>query len=332
MPVNKKALSRYLIIDKCLRNTGRKYYLKDLLEEVNRCLREEGFESIGRTQIYKDLNDLEYSTYKAPVKRIKDGRKVYFRYADPKYSITNQPINEVEANQIREALVVLSRFKGMPQFEWVNELIPRLEQSFKLKSEHREIISFDNNEFLTGIEHVGPLFNAILYNKVLKLEYKSFKNEAPETIIFQPHYLKQYNSRWFVLGYTEGYETLSPRPLDRIIDIKETAAAFRETEAVDFVDYFEDIVGITRHENLDCEKIVLKFSRQQAPYIRTKPIHGSQKVVADREDGLTISLELIPNYEFETLLLSFGEKVQLISPEHLKDAIKQRLQSALEAY
>lgn len=53
-----------------------------------------------------------------PLKRHKDGRKVYYRYADKFYSISNKGIKPSEAAQLRDTLSILSRFNGMPQFEW----------------------------------------------------------------------------------------------------------------------------------------------------------------------------------------------------------------------
>lgn len=333
MPINKKALNRYLVIDRCLRNPGRKYYLQDLLQEINQALEEEGTNGIGRTQLYKDLVDLEYSTYKAPIERIKDGRKVYFKYADPEYSISKQPLNEEEANQIKSALLVLSRFKGMPQFEWVHEMIPRIEQSFGLKADGSgDIISFDSNEFLKGIEHIGTLFNAILYKKVLQISYQSFKSDQLDSVLLQPLHLKQYNNRWFLLGHNKDLARISTLALDRMQEINESNIPYQEIAPINFNDYFEDIVGVTVLEDKECEKIVLKFTPEQAPYILTKPLHGSQKTVRSDENALIVSLELIPNYELEKLILGFGETVEVLKPEFLRVRIKERIEIALKGY
>ncbi|WP_408912544.1 WYL domain-containing protein [Arenibacter sp. P308M17] len=97
----------------------------------------------------------------------------------------------------------------MPQFEWINELIPKLDQSFKLSNQSQDIISFESNEFLVGTEHISPLFNAILYNQTLQITYRPFKSNIRTTNIFFPYHLKQYNNRWFLFGRTGGYESLT---------------------------------------------------------------------------------------------------------------------------
>ena len=56
-----------------------------------------------------------------PLERFQFGKKVYYRYSDLSFSIKNQLINENEVSQLQETLLLLSKFKGMPQFEWIKK-------------------------------------------------------------------------------------------------------------------------------------------------------------------------------------------------------------------
>src|SRR4051812_42075281 len=84
----------------------------------------------------------------------RDGHKVYYRYTDKSFSINNQPLNETEENQLKEALLTISRFKGMPQFEWVDEIAARLDAGLGLSKPKRKIIEFDQNDYLKGLEFI----------------------------------------------------------------------------------------------------------------------------------------------------------------------------------
>jgi predicted DNA-binding transcriptional regulator YafY len=213
--------------------------------------------------------------------------------------------------------MVLSRFKGSPEFTWVQELIPKLEQTFNLKGDTKAIISFDDNRYLEGIEHLGKLFHAIMHKQPLEIAYKSFKSEKPNVSFIHPYYLKQYNNRWYLLGQTERFDSLSVRALDRIVDFKEVDIPFIENTQYDFEEYFEDVIGINKGKNRSPELIRLWFSTSKAPYILTKAIHGSQKVKQNDDNGLVITIEVIPNYELKSLLLSFGNEVKVLSPDWL---------------
>ena len=331
MSINKKALTRYLAYDRCLRNTGAKYTWRRLIDEANIALLEEGLEGIGKTQFYADMHYMEFSEWKAPIEKYKDGRTVYFKYSDPTYSINNQPLNETEAKQLKSALLVLSRFKGIPQFEFINEIIPTIESKLGLVSLEREVMSFENNLDYEGSKFITPLFNAIVNKRSLTIEYQDFKSPLPYQIAFHPYYLKQYNNRWFVFGCNEftknEYWNMA---LDRIKTIEESNANYIETD-VDWEDYFYDLIGVTKKNDDMLETVKLWFSPSQAPYVVTKPIHPTQKS-RNAEDGLEVTICVVPNYELEKLILSFGETVKVLSPKSFQKTILDRIKKCNQLY
>lgn len=79
------------------------------------------------------------------------------------------------------------------------------------------------------------------------------------------------------------------------------------------------------------EKVKLRFSPPQAPYIHTKPLHGTQKEKSD-ESGLIITIEVIPNVELEQLILRYGENCKVLEPEGLKQKIKDRIENSFKNY
>ncbi|MCF6222908.1 MAG: WYL domain-containing protein [Flavobacteriaceae bacterium] len=334
MATNKHAQIRYNTLDKCFRNPGRQYTLEDLLEECNRAIY--GFdpnsEGIKRRQLYDDIRYMEseqgWSIELA--ENIKQGRKRVYRYVDSNFSISNQPLNEADANHLKSALLTLSRFKGLPQFDWVNELTIRLEDSFSLTKETKDIISFEENEYLKGKEHITQLYNAIHYKKVLKIKYKNFKSEEPQIFILHPYYLKQYNNRWFLFGKNRDFENLTNLALDRIIDIEEANGQYLEAD-INFNEYFEDVIGVSVNE-VPIQKILLKVSKNAINYIKTKPLHGSQKIKEENDRFTWVELELIPNYELESQILSFGDNIEVVHPLNLREGLKERIELLLTKY
>lgn len=55
-----------------------------------------------------------------------------------------------------------------------------------------------------------------------------------------------------------------------------------------------------------------------------KPIHPSQKIIQNGQ-ALTIQIKVIPNYELQALLLSFGSKVKVIRPLSLLESLKDEI-------
>jgi predicted DNA-binding transcriptional regulator YafY len=335
MATNKQATIRYQALDKCFRNPGRKYFIEDLVDACNNAIYEfTGNENgVKRRQVLDDIKFMESSQgWSIPLERIRDGHRVYFKYEDKGFSINNQPLNEMEENQLKEALLTLSRFKGMPQFEWVDEISARLDSGLGLSHTKDKIIEFEENNYLKGLEHITPIYNSILYKKPINIEYKSFKQNNCQFIVFHPYFLKQYNNRWFVFGKSETNENLMNLALDRITGIQEIAKKYIPNKSIDFNEYFEDIIGVTLNNDGNVENIVMKVSNELLPYIKTKPIHGSQKL---KEQGAThslISIDLIPNYELESLILSYGEGLEIIKPEELRVKLNKRITKMLSLY
>ncbi|MGY5351045.1 helix-turn-helix transcriptional regulator [Wenyingzhuangia sp. IMCC45533] len=334
MATNKNAVIRYQALDKCFKNTGKRYAIKDLIEACNQALLEFNPDSDGikRRQVYDDINFMRSEQgYGVALEITKEGRSAYYRYMDPQFSINNQPMNETEAMQLKEALLTLNRIKGMPQFTWVEELALKLEKDFGIHNSPREILGFENNPYLKGLEHLNDLFNAIQYQKVLSVRYQSFTKNTVEDYYMHPQYLKQYNNRWFVLGTQSKYKPVTTLAIDRIVAIEELKDLYVESD-IDFTERYEDIIGVTRGGEDEVITIALKANTSLASYILTSPLHGSQKKGKLDDTGLEFTIDVIPNYELEQEILSYGEAIQVISPPYFVKKIKQRIEASLNNY
>lgn len=330
MATNKNAYIRYQILDECFRNTGRNYHIDDLLDRVNAKLLDMGSDGIRKRQLYDDIHFMKSSDgFSVDLEVFKIGRRSYYRYADPKFSIRNEPINPAEAEHMKSAIQVLSRFSGAPQFEWVEEMLPMLESKFGEVKDKRQIIGYESNVDYEGARFIQPLFHAIHNQRVLHVRYKSFIYPE-ETYELHPYYLKQYNNRWFVFGRNEAKDsnhwTLA---LDRIIEFQEIDKKYRPS-TTDWEEFLYDIVGVTKYEEKEPQEIKLLFHEGKG-YIRTKPMHPSQKI-KETEAGLEVRITVIPNFELEKLILSYGDQIEVIAPQAFREKIATRIRQAAAYY
>lgn len=335
MAVNKNAELRYRVLDSCFRNSGKRYFIEDLIQACDEALLEvnPGHRGLSRRQLFSDIRYMESEAgYAIPLEKKKDGKKTYYQYSDRKFSITNQPFKEDELKQLQSAMLLLSKFKGIPQLRELEDIIIRL-QSGSGPVQVNPVVSFDENPYLVGLSHFGPLFNAIQYKKVLKIRYKAFSYEEAQEFVMHPYHLKQFNNRWFLFGYNDVKDISNMTlALDRMEDIRETRLPYRECD-LDWEEYFEEIIGVTRLADKTPIDILIWFDDETYPYIRTKPLHGSQTVVANtRETGTLIKLQLIPNFEFYQRILAFGKNVEILSPPEVVEHIGGILKAAAEIY
>lgn len=334
MSKNKNAQLRYNVIDRCLSNFQRKHTFYSILEEVNNELVYNDYDGIKLRQLQDDIAFMESdSGFSIELEEgIKDGKRRVLRYSDKSFSISKHPLNQLDTEQLESTLTILSRYKDRPEYSWLIEFIPRMEQAFDLtrNAGDNNIISYQNNPDLTGLQWLDVLFNSIAKKKTVSIEYQPYDKE-PLTVLAHPYHLKQYNNRWFLACKVENYHSISIYALDRINDIEETGDKYVES-VINWMDYFDEMIGVTKTSETEPKKIILKFSEQRIKYVLTKPLHGTQK--PDRSDpaGLTIQIEVIPNFELYQTLLSFGPDVEVVSPANIREEMRDKITEMQKKY
>lgn len=335
MPVNRNALIRYRTIDKCLQNRRRKWTIEDLIECCSQALYEyEGIDKdISLRTIRLDLNAMRSDKlgYNAPI-IVTD--KKYYSYEDPDYSIANIPLTTQDLSILQEVSHLLKQFKGFSHFSEVSEMVNKLED--KIYSEQHQqnpVIDFEKNELLAGIEWLDILYRAIIQQMPLTISYQSFKARQPSEIIFCAYLLKEYRNRWFVLGMKKEGKEILTLALDRMQSVEPAIQhKFIAPKNFDATTYFNDIIGVTKNIGDTAKLVRFKASRQQAPYIITKPLHPSQQLEEKVPDGAIFSITVIPNFELERELLGFGNGLQVLSPESLVRRLRKITQDMCDAY
>jgi predicted DNA-binding transcriptional regulator YafY len=150
--------------------------------------------------------------------------------------------------------------------------------------------------------------------------------------VFYPYLLKEYRNRWFILGANRKSKAIMILALDRIEQFQEISTEKYQKADFDVSNYFNDVIGVTKMPNQKPQLIVMKIIREHAPYIVTKPMHPSQKILREDFDGTIFSIEVIWNFELEREILGFGEQVKVLSPKRLSGKIQSRMKHTLSKY
>lgn len=323
MPVSKNALIRYKTIDRCLGNHYRRWTLENLIDACSDALYElEGRdEGVSRRTVQLDIQNLR-KLYGAPIKVV-DHK--YYVYEDPDFSITESPLSARDVEKMGEAVKVLRQLSGFQQFAGMEGIVGRLEDLVHVaRGNSRPVIFFDRNDRLKGLEYIGPLHAAILERRPVRMDYQSFRARTPSRFVFHPYALREFNNRWFIFG-RRGRKDVENLALDRIVSL-EAAPGVEYMEDPAFVpeEWFADMVGVTRSPDGVPERVVVWASPSEAPYIRTKPLHHSQRILEDRDDGSAVfELKVIVNRELVRLLFGFAEGIRVLRPRKLVHVMRR---------
>ena len=334
MPINKNALLRYQILDRCFSNRHHKYEIEELVDKVNEAFLDIYGTTVSLRQIRADINHMrDRLVYDAPIEAIPiEGRKCYYRYSDPNFSIFNHELSVDEIKKLRSTIDMLGRYRGGDN-GWLEEVISNLELRFGIKANRERLVSFEQNSQLKGLNFLSELIDATINHQPLKMVYQPYKGEEQTTII-HPHYIKQYNTRWFLFGVEDHGDygmTMVNKALDRIVRFSISDVPFVENTTVDYESYFNDIVGVTHDSNhTEVELVRLKFDPARFPYVVSKPIHSSQEVVDNEQCILEIKIRV--NRELEQSIFAFGSHVEVLSPDWFRAEIKEKVDKLSKIY
>lgn len=333
MAINKNALIRYKTIDHCLQNRFRKWTLEDLIDACSDALYEfEGIDGVSKRTVQADIQIMRSNKlgYNAPIVVLE---RKYYAYEEPNYSITNIPLSDQDLNKLGEAVAFLKQFQGFSHFNDLSGMVQKLEDQIYAQKTHTEpVIDFEKNENLKGLEHLDFLYRSIINKKAIEVTYQSFKARQASTFVFHAYLLKEFNNRWFLIGRKNKGDTILNLAIDRLQKIKKSDFNFKENSNFNTKTYYENAIGVSVSPGLKVEEVIFFVNHFHAPYVETKPLHKSQKVIEKTHFGVTFSMQVQHNFELEKKLLGFGEGIKVLQPERLRKNILFRVEAALDLY
>jgi len=336
MPIIKRALLRYRVIDQCLSNPYRTWQLPDLVEAVSEAITEHTgvTATIGRSTLFADLKAMKKNGatgYDAPIEY--DPATGYY-YSKPNYSIFQVPLTGPDVAVLHQSLHALRAIRGVGLATALDDIIRRLEARLALTDSVvpvPTILQFEEAPTYTGTPWLQPLYDAVQRRQPVRLGYQSYRAVAATEQEVHPYLLKSYQHRWFLLGYSPAKAGLQVFALDRVRACADATATY-VPGTVDFDTYFQHVLGPTVPAGQAPVTVRLRVAHGRAPYLQTKPLHPSQREGASTPDGLELTLHLVPNPELVTRLLSFGADVEVLAPATLRATMCKRLRAALARY
>lgn len=180
-----------------------------------------------------------------------------------------------------------------------------------------------------GTEHLITILNAINDKKQINFDYQKYWEDEVKQRIVEPRALKEHKQRWYAIGID--VDKSAPRifGLDRIKNLEITTTGFK-FENIDIEQMFKNSFGIMSPNNDKPIHIELTFTSFQAKYIKSLPLHLSQKIVKEDSERVVFSLFVVPTFDLKMELISYGSSLLNIKPESLKNDIIREYKNALK--
>lgn len=335
MATNKHALIRYRVIDRCLRNVDEQWNWQTLAEvcaaEIDSIMEEKI--TLSERTIKGDLQNMRNDKalgYFAPIEY--DRKEKSYYYTNRSYSITESPINKSDRDQLKQMISLIRQYTGFTYLDGIGNIIQKMELLvYESMGTEKQYVHLDQPTQIPGQDWLDQLYDAIKTESAITIQYAPFDRE-PYAAKVSPYLLKEYKNRWYLYAYSHDKKGMRTYGLDRIKDIRSSLADYIQNDFFDPEAYFNDLIGVTL--NPDAKKITVHFEvfAGQVNYIRTQPIHDSQKEIRKESNSSVFTIEIIPNYELESTLLSFGETILVLKPSSLKQKLKKRIASMSASY
>lgn len=189
-------------------------------------------------------------------------------------------------------------------------------------------------EIPEGTRYLTTIVNAMRHNRQLVVSYQGYKRTEPHTFYLSPYCLKVFKQRWYLVGKPDDHpEEKEPRvyALDRVKTLAEVDKPFHLPASFKPTSFFENQFGIDRSLT-KAEKIRVKVEHYDANFLRSLPLHESQRIIEENEQYTIFEYKLAPTYDFIMELRKFGSKLEVLAPESLREEFAAEANALSELY
>ena len=176
------------------------------------------------------------------------------------------------------------------------------------------------------------ILEAMMRNVEMVIDYQRHEGHH-EVFHVRPYALKVYNRRWYLLGFIKERGEIRNLALDRMQHQALTDTHFDLPNDFDARKYYANVVGIFVDENKPVTKVKIRAYGVQVEYLRSLPIHKSLEEVFtlyEKFSDFTYRLCITP--ELISILLSMGDKVEVLDPQELREDIKKIINNMFNLY
>ena len=185
----------------------------------------------------------------------------------------------------------------------------------------------------SGQKFLVPVMQAMLDDAVMELRYHKYMSEGEEVRHIRPYAVKEYAKRWYIVAFSEEAGALRVYAMDRILSLMPTGERFRMPREFKVDEMFEASYGIYPPEDEPPVLVTVRTTPREAAYLKDLPIHPSQVYLGEDSDGRSLFVfRVIPNPDLVMELCKRGSRLEVVSPEALRQQVIDELHNALKMY
>ena len=181
-----------------------------------------------------------------------------------------------------------------------------------------------------GEQFLAPIIEALRDKHAIQMTYQGFDKTHPSTFVVEPYCLKMFKQRWYLLARASEYDELRIYALERMSNLMQTSCKYKIPKDFNAEDYFYQYYGVNTNGNPQIVRI--KAIPLEAKYLRSLPLHPSQKEIGTTPEYSIFSMYLSPTWDFKQELLSRADQIEVLEPDSLREWMSNMIQNMSEKY
>ena len=180
-----------------------------------------------------------------------------------------------------------------------------------------------------GEQYLDIIIRAIRTDRRLRIGYKKFQAEGYEKVVC-PYALKLFRQRWYLLALNDE-DQMRIYALDRITMLELTDEPFEMPEDFSPQAYFSEYFGVLT-DDTPMAHVIVRAHKWMPNYLRTLPLHHSQRELTSTEDYTDFSFDIRPTTDFLGELLRHSDGIEVLEPPELREKMRQMIADTLKRY
>lgn len=181
-----------------------------------------------------------------------------------------------------------------------------------------------------GHHFLPTIIEAMRANHVLQVEHSRF-NKPTQSFLLEPYCLKVFKQRWYVYGRPSNHANERRiYALDRIASVQETDTVFELPDGFDAEQEFSDYYGVFTDK--PAEHVRIRIKKEEAPYLRSLPLHHSQQEVFTSDDYVEFEYFVAPTFDFIQQLHTYGARLVVLTPDWLRQKMIDEANMLIKQY
>ncbi len=319
MPINKSAFRRYQIIDQLVRNKMKMY---PTMDEIIEACREKLQIDTSPETIQKDMaqmRELPPDGFDAPI--YYDRGKRGYAYSDPDYVLGGVSLTDSDIEAIRESLEFIQTIGGSRISEKfknaMEKVLSTALEEFPNSTKKQTILQTMNPPVSRGFEHFDLFYKACWEKTSVSFVHYNYKKREFKAITIHPFLIKEFENKWYIIGYSEQHKEVRTFGMDRVFDPFPLKKTFISVDKAIIEREAKDYYGVFPIPKQKKQRIKIQVSDLATNYFEAYPLHESQKIKKEPNGYSIVSFQLVPTIELTRLFLSHGHHIQIIEPQWL---------------